>query len=137
MRKIKNKDRWNHCNHIPMQSLLETNHRLSLFHVAKSFIWLEETKERINEFSIGYIINPKLNINKAFREQLNKCMNTKFGEITQPHIRTKLAKHNTRVLELLLFYETRHNPDKDFRVLSCVIYTIISHYVCIDYLACE
>ena len=50
-----------------MQSLLGTNHLLPLFHMAKRFIWLEETKERINEFSIGYITNPTLNINKAFR----------------------------------------------------------------------
>ena len=64
-------------------------------------------------------------------------MNTIFGEITQPHIRTTLAKNNTRVLALLLFYEKRaDNPKKAFRVLSCVIYTIIGNYVCIDYLSC-
>ena len=55
-----------------MQSLLGTNHRQPLFHMAKSYIWIEETKELINKFSIGYMINPKLNINKAFREQVNK-----------------------------------------------------------------
>ena len=36
-----------------------------------------------------------------------------------------------------MFYETRNNPEKVSKVLSCVIYTIISNYVCIDYLACE
>ena len=61
-----------------MQSLLGTNHLLPLFHMAKRFIWLEEIKERIKEFSIGYMIYPRLNINKAFREQVNKCMITKF-----------------------------------------------------------
>ena len=36
-----------------------------------------------------------------------------------------------------MFYETRaENPNKYFRVLSCVIYTIIKNYVCIYYLAC-
>ena len=65
-------------------------------------------------------------------------MNTKFGEITKPHIIITLEKNNTRVLALLLFYETRaDNPNKTFRVLSCVIYKIIINYVCIDYLACE
>ena len=120
-----------------MLSLLRVNHRLPIFHMAKLFIWLEEKKERINKFSIGYMINLKLNINKAFIEKVNKSMNTKFGEITKPHIRTTLAKKNTRVLDLLLFYEARQNPKKYFRVLSCVIYTIISNYVCIDYLSCE
>ena len=49
-------------------------------------------------------------------------MNTTFGEITQPHIRSTLEKNKTRVLTLLIFYETRKNPKKAFRVLSCVIY---------------
>ena len=105
-----------------MQSLLGTNHCLPLFHMATGFICLEETKERITDFSIGYMINPKLNIKKAFIEQVNKGMNTTFGEITQPHIRSTLEKNKTRVLTLLIFYETRKNPKKAFRVLSCVIY---------------
>ena len=43
-KKIKNKDRWNYCHHIPMLSLLGANHRLPLFHMAKHFFWLNETK---------------------------------------------------------------------------------------------
>ena len=34
-------------------------------------------------------------------------MYTTFGEITQPFIRDTLAKKNTGVLALLMFYETR------------------------------
>ena len=60
-------------------------------------------------------------------------MKITFFARTQLHIGTILAKNNTRVLELLMFYETRKNPKKFFKVLSCVIYTIISNYVCIDY----
>ena len=42
------------------------------------------------------------------------------------------------MLALLMFHETRGgNPKKYFKVLSCVIYTIIENYVCIDYLACQ
>ena len=63
-------------------------------------------------------------------------MNNKFGPSTQPFIKAILAKNNTRVLALLMFYETRKNPKKAFKVLSCVIYKIISNYVFIDYLAC-
>ena len=79
-----------------MLSLLGANHRLPLFHIAKNFIWLEETKELINEFSIGYMINPTSNINKSFREQVNKCMKTTFGTITQPHIKTTSAKKENK-----------------------------------------
>ena len=115
-----------------MQSLLEDNHLLPLFHMDKSFIWLEEKKERINDFFIGCMINPTLNINKAFIEQVNKCIKTTLGAITQPHIKTILAKNKTRVLALLMFYDTRQNPKKVFKVWSCIIYTIISNYFCID-----
>ena len=42
------------------------------------------------------------------------------------------------MLALTIFYETRaDNPNKDYRVLSCVIYTTIKNYVCIDDLACQ
>ena len=63
-----NKDRWNHFNHTTMQSLLGGSHRLPLFHMAKSSICLEETKDLIKKFSIRYMINRALNINKAFRK---------------------------------------------------------------------
>ena len=45
---------------------------------------------------------------------------------------------NTRVLELVVHYEHGTiNPREIFKVLSCVIYTIIDRYVCIDYLGTE
>ena len=75
-----------------MQSLLGDYHRLTLSHMDKSFIWIEETKERINEFSIVYMINPYLNINKAFKEQVTKCMKTTLVTVTQPHISKILSK---------------------------------------------
>ena len=49
--------------------------------MAKSLIWINE-KKPINEFTIGYMINPNFNINKAFRVQADKCMKTTFGTIT-------------------------------------------------------
>ena len=70
------------------------------------------------------MINPKLNINKAFREQLNKCMNTKFGEITQPNISKTLAK-KIRVLALLMFYETRKILSIFQSVELCCLYNYL------------
>ena len=99
---------------------------------------INEAKNCINEFAIGYMINPGLNDTKAIRCQVGKCMQTIFGEITQPFIKATLLKKNTSVLALKIFYEKRvYNPKKCFRVLSCVIYTIIKHYVYIEYLACQ
>ena len=49
-----------------------------------------------------------------------------------------MTKNNTGFLALLIFHETiSKNPKKYFRVISFVIYTIIDHYVCIYYLACQ
>ena len=62
-------------------------------------------------------------------------MKATFDAITQPHTSKKNKK--TRVLALLMFYGTRKKHKKVFKVLSCVIYTIIKNYVCIDYLASE
>ena len=64
-------------------------------------------------------------------------MENTFVPITKPYIRATLSKNNTRVLELLMFYETRKKHQKSITVLSCVIYTIVSNYLCIDYIACE
>ena len=50
-KKIETKEEWNQLNIIDIQSLLGTNHRLPLSHMAKSYIWLEEKNQRINEFS--------------------------------------------------------------------------------------
>ena len=47
--------------------MLETNNRLPLSHMAKGYIWLEEANQHINEFSIGYRMNPNLNTKKHFQ----------------------------------------------------------------------
>ena len=76
--------------------------------------------------------------NKAFKYQVKACFKNTFGKDTNYHINTILMKKNTRVLALVVFYELRNiHPRKMFKVLSCVIYTIINRYVCIDYLGTE
>ena len=62
---IENKEKWNQLNILEVQSLLENNHRMPLSHIAKSYIWIEEKNRRINEFSIGYMMNPNLHKNKV------------------------------------------------------------------------
>ena len=93
------------------------NHRLPLLNIDNQFIWIEETKEIINEFEIVYMINPNSHVNKAFREKVGKCMNTTFAGLTQPFNKTTLSNKNTSVLSSLTFYETIIlNPRKYFRV---------------------
>ena len=81
------------------------------------------------------MINPDFNVKKSFREKVEKCIYNTFGEIKQPFIKATLSKNNTSVLALIMIYDTRaDNPKKYFKVLSCVIYTIIKNYVCIYFL---
>ena len=74
---------------MPMLSLLGANNHLPLFHMAKLFNWLNE-KKRINEFTIGYMSNPGLNVNKALGLKVENFMHTIFGEIAKPFIKATL-----------------------------------------------
>ena len=71
---IENKDKLNQLNLMEIQSLLGTNPRLPLSNVYKRYIWIEQTNQSINEFSIGYMMNPNFHKNKAFREQVKGCL---------------------------------------------------------------
>ena len=92
-KKKKERYRWNYCHYMPMFPLLGATHRLLLLHMDKRFIWNNETKKRINELEIGYNITPGLHINEAFRYRVEKCMNTTYGELTQPFIKATLSKY--------------------------------------------
>ena len=69
--------------------------------------------DSINQFAIGYMINPSLNINKVLREQTEKCLSATFHEKTMEYIRGCLEKNNTCVIALIIFYENNGvNPKK-------------------------
>ena len=65
-----------------MQSMLGANFCMPLLHMSKSYIWLEETNQRINEFSIGYMMNPTLYRKRAFKDQVKVCFKHTFGPDT-------------------------------------------------------
>ena len=86
---------------------------MPLLHMSNRKIWIEETNQRINEFSFGCMFNPTLHTSKVFREQLKACLNNTFGAYTNKNINKKLLKRNTRVLVLVVFYELGNiNPRK-------------------------
>ena len=62
-----NKDKWNYCHNFPILSLLGDNHRLLVLHMAKTFICIKETSDRIDEFEIGYMINTTFHVNKSLK----------------------------------------------------------------------
>ena len=72
--------------------MLVVNCCMPLLHISKSYIWIEETSQRINEFSFGYMFNPTLYTNKCFREQVKACLNNTFGTDTNKNINKTLQK---------------------------------------------
>ena len=97
-------DKWNQLNLTNLNSLLGTNHRLNLSYMANSYICLEEKNQHINEFSIGYMMNPNLSMKKYFKEQVKVCIKTKFSTSTMTHISKISLKPNTIVLSLVMFF---------------------------------
>ena len=53
---------------------------------------MEETNQRINEFSFGYMLNPTLYQKKAFKDQVKACFKNTFGKDTNFHINSILIK---------------------------------------------
>ena len=79
--------------------------------------------------------NPNLFRHRVFKEQVKLCLNNTFGADTNKQINVILKRPNTRVIALILNYEHgSYSTIKVFKVLSCVVYTMIDKYVCIDYL---
>ena len=68
--KIETKDKWNQIHLLSMDSVLGANCRIPLIHMSNRTFWIEETNQRINEFSFAYILNPHLNKNKSFKDQV-------------------------------------------------------------------
>ena len=93
--KIEAKDKWNKMNILDIQSMLGTNCCMPLLHMSRSYIWIEETNQLINEFSIGYTMNPTLNRNRAFKYQVKVCLKHTFCPDTNSHI----SKHNRNLIQ--------------------------------------
>ena len=92
--KTETKYKWNQINVLDMQSMLVANCHMPLLHMSKSYIWNEETNQRINEISFGYMMNPTLYKNKDFKEHVKVCFRNTFGPDTTSHINTILLKKN-------------------------------------------
>ena len=120
---IETKYKWNKLDFIDIQSLLGTNHRLPISHMAKSYIWLEESNQRINELSIVYMMNPNFSVNKAFKDQVKVCLKTTFSTSTLSHISKILLKPDTRVLSLVIFFDNRNKCRENVKSVElCNIY---------------
>ena len=84
------------------------------------------------------MINPYINLNRSLREQVQKCLGCYFSTKKMKAIIYCLLNKNTYGMALIMIYENSGKYiRKVYRVLSCVVYTFIDNYVCIEYLSCQ
>ena len=76
--KISSKYEWEYCDVIPLLPLLHISHRLPILHMYKIFFYMKSIEKLMNPFSIGYIANPILHVNKSFRHQVEQFLKETF-----------------------------------------------------------
>ena len=91
---IKNKDRWNYFHHMPILPLLGDNHCLPLWHMAKRFIWLEETKNILMSLRLDiWLIRVCMLINPSETKKKNVWIQNLVNShniLLKPHYQRKV-----------------------------------------------
>ena len=131
------KDKWEIPAVIPLMPIVGLNHRLPILHMNKIMLHIYTSCKIMNQFTIGYMIKPSLRFNNAFRTQVEKCLDYSFYIRTMKTIKNVLMDNNTSVMSLIMINEKMEKYKKIYSVLSCVVYTLIENYVCIDYMSCQ
>ena len=65
-KRIETKDKWNQIHILSMESVLGANCRILLTHISNRKIWIEETNERINEFSFFKYLESEIKQEQSF-----------------------------------------------------------------------
>ena len=61
--KIPSKDKCEYCEVIPVLTLLGVYHHLPLLHMTKTFVYMNSREKCMNQFAMGYMVNPTLYVN--------------------------------------------------------------------------
>ena len=69
--------------------LLGVNNCQPIIHMSKILVYIYRTYKQVIKFSIGYMINPSLHINKVLREQVKTFLRAKFYENKMEKLGTK------------------------------------------------
>ena len=118
--------------------ILRVNNCLPILHLPKRMVHIYTTGNTIHQFTIGYMINPSLHFNKIFKAQVEKCLGCYFYIRKMKTIKMFLMQKNKSIKALIIIYENNGENSKIvYIVLSCVVYTFIDNYVCIEYLSCQ
>ena len=66
----------------------------------QNIFYINIIEKQINQFSLGYMINPTLHVNKVFRYQVEKSLKEKFHQITMKGIKNVMRKKDSCVIAL-------------------------------------
>ena len=59
-----------YCDVILLLPLVGVNNYLTLLHMSKTFVYMNSIENYMNQFAIGFMVNPKLHVDKAFKYQV-------------------------------------------------------------------
>ena len=97
---------------VPIMPFLGVNHSLPISHISKIFVFINTEEEFIHQFTIGYMTNPILHVNKVFRYQAENWLKDTFHQITMKGIRCS-EKKDTCVIVFVMFCDTKNNIQKN------------------------
>ena len=72
--------------------LVGVNYRQNILHMSRIMVHCYSIDETINQFAIGYMINPSLNCNKVLRLHVKKNLSVSFHSRRMETIRDFLKK---------------------------------------------
>ena len=76
---MKKYEKWNYSRSIPLRYLLSTYHRRTLWYMKINMAMNENKNNFFYQFQVGYILNPGLNIDRAFKELVESNTALTFG----------------------------------------------------------
>ena len=85
--------------------IVGVNHHLHILHLSKIMVHIYTKGKTINQFAIGYMINPSLKFNNEFITQVVKFLVVSFSISTMKTIKKIMMKKNTSVMALIMIYE--------------------------------
>ena len=68
--KVPAKYKWEIPDIIPLMPIVGVNHRLPLSHLSKIMVHIYTTGKTIEQFTIGYIVNPSIKFDNVFITQV-------------------------------------------------------------------
>ena len=104
---ILTKEIWETIDAIHLLLLIGVNYCQTLIHMYRILVDLYPTEKQINQFSVGYIINPLLHVNEVFREKVENVLIATFHENTMENIRYVMRKKDTCVIAIIMFYGSK------------------------------